>query len=92
MEHLTFDQLPKAVSELNEKLDKLISLQDQPKEEPDKYLSLNQLINYLPEKPARQTVYGWVNSRKIPYHKEGKQLLFRKSEIDQWLRNGRRKI
>jgi len=92
MKTVTFDQLPKLVSELNEKVDKLLSLQEQPEEEPDRFLNLNQLIDYLPEKPARQTVYGWVNYRKIPYHKEGKKLLFRKSEIDQWLRNGRKKI
>ena len=92
MKTVTFDQLPKLVSELNEKVDKLLSLQEQPEEEPDRVLNLNQLIDYLPEKPARQTVYGWVNYRKIPYHKEGKKLLFRKSEIDQWLRNGRKKI
>lgn len=55
----------------------------------DPLLSIEQLIEYLPEKPARQTAYGWVNDRKVPFEKFGKRLYFRKSAIDQWLNNGR---
>ncbi|MDR1342763.1 MAG: helix-turn-helix domain-containing protein [Prevotellaceae bacterium] len=29
--------------------------------------------------------------RSIPYHKKGKKLMFLKSEIDNWLKEGRRK-
>ena len=46
---------------------------------------------YLPDKPSKQTVYGWVNQRLIPYHKTTKRLSFLKSEIDAWIANGRRK-
>lgn len=56
----------------------------------NKMMSIAQLIEYLPEKPAKQTVYGWVNDRKIPYEKHGKRLFFVKSEIDEWLDNGRK--
>jgi len=55
----------------------------------DSLLSIEQLIDYLPEKPARQTAYGWVNDRKIPYEKYGKRLYFRRSAIDRWLNNCR---
>lgn len=55
----------------------------------DPLLTMEQLIDYLPEHPARQTVYGWVNFRLIPYQKHGKRLYFRKSAIDRWLSNGR---
>jgi excisionase family DNA binding protein len=88
MDKITFNDLPKAVRELNEKIDKLIALQERP-EEKDRFLDIDQLCDYLPERPARATVYGWVARRTVPFYKEGRKLLFRKSEIDTWLENGR---
>lgn len=57
------------------------------KTESDQWFSLDELRNYLPDKPARQTVYGWVHHRLIPYRKGKKRLRFLKSEVDQWLLN-----
>lgn len=36
-------------------------------------------------------VYGWTSNRTIPFHKNGKSILFRKSEIDAWLMQTSRK-
>ncbi len=54
----------------------------------DEWFNLDQICKYLPDKPAKGTVYGWVSKRLIPYHKKGKSLSFLKSEIDQWLKEG----
>ena len=54
----------------------------------DEWFNLDQICKYLPDKPAKATVYGWVSKRLIPYHKKGKSLSFLKSEIDQWLKEG----
>ena len=91
MEKITFDNLPDAVQELHKKIDRLLSQQTAKKSDtdPDKLLTLEELIEFLPEKPAKQTIYGWVNGRLIPYEKHGKRLYFRKSEVDMWLSNGR---
>jgi excisionase family DNA binding protein len=89
MSNYSFEDLPRVVSELNEKIDKLLAIQSQPEEIRDRFMDAEQLIEYLPENPARPTIYNWCAHRKIPYHKEGKKLLFKKSEIDQWLYNGR---
>ena len=59
--------------------------------DPDRWFDLNELINYLPDKPAKATVYGWVHSGLIPCNKGAKKLRFLKSEIDNWLKQGRRK-
>lgn len=56
--------------------------------EPEKYFSLPELCAYLPDKPARQTVYGWVHKNHIPFQKGSKKLRFKKSEIDAWLEQG----
>lgn len=41
---------------------------------------------------AKSTVYQWVHSGKIPFHKprQGKRLLFFEDEIIAWIKNGRR--
>jgi hypothetical protein len=57
----------------------------------DQWFDLVQLQNYLPDKPAKPTVYEWVGKRLVPYHRRGKKLYFLKSEIDAWLKGGRRK-
>jgi len=59
----------------------------------DEWFDLNGLIQYLPSHPKAQTIYDWVHHRLIPFHKpEGtKTLKFLKSEIDEWLKTGRRK-
>ena len=90
MEKITFEELPKAVADLHDKIDFLTSILEAGREEVDRLMPLDELLEYLPEKPARQTVYGWVNDRKIPYEKHGKYLYFRKSSIDEWLKSGRR--
>jgi len=93
MEAITFESLPRAMSELHRKMDMILA-KIQPsanQKEPDKLFTVELLIEYLPEHPARQTIYGWVNNRSIPYEKYGKRLHFRKSVIDSWLANGRKK-
>lgn len=85
---VTFENLPAAVGELHEKIDRLLS-ESEVKPEKDFLMTLEQLVDYLPEHPAHQTVYGWVNDRKVPHEKHGRRLYFRKSTIDTWLSNGR---
>jgi excisionase family DNA binding protein len=57
----------------------------------DSWFDLNELCNYLPDKPAKATVYGWVHIGSIPHHKGQKKLRFLKSEIDEWLKTGKKK-
>jgi hypothetical protein len=59
----------------------------------DDWFNLNKLIEYLPSHPKPQTIYDWVHKKIIPYHKspDTKMLTFLKSEIDDWLKSGRRK-
>jgi excisionase family DNA binding protein len=94
MEVITFDQLPAAVNQLFIKLDaieKLLNTAKEPQLDPEKWFNLQEVCDYLPDRPAKATVYGWVHSGLIPNHKSGKKLRFLKSDIDSWMRSGRRK-
>ena len=78
--NITFEDLPKAMSWMMDKLDKL-----------DFKMNLKELCEYLPSHPAEQTVYGWTSCHQIPFHKKGKRIMLLKSEIDAWLHDGKRK-
>jgi hypothetical protein len=80
---------------LDEKVEKIISALTLINKEPpsDQWFDLKGLIEYLPSHPKPQTVYDWTHKNIIPYYKspETKVLSFLKSEIDVWLKSGRRK-
>lgn len=96
LENLSFNDMPKAIAFL---IDKVITLSEQIEEMKDKmgnttndqWMTIDDLTMYLPDKPSTQTVYSWVGQKLIPYNKVGKRLYFLKSDIDLWLKNGRRK-
>jgi len=95
MVSLTFEQLPSAVSQLIEEVQSLKRLlQEKHNGNPpaiDVWFDLNELTIYDPEKRSKATFYGYRSSGSIPYHKKGKKLIFLKSEIDAWLKDGRKK-
>jgi len=83
MNDITWNDLPKAVLKLSnqvERIERLLLQNGVHHPEPECWFDLNQLCNYLPEKPAKATVYGWVHRGQVPYHKGGKRLRFLKSE------------
>lgn len=86
---MTFDRMPEAVSKLlketNEIKAMLQSIADREGRPEKQWMSVEDLIAYLPGKPARQTIYTWVWKKCIPYHKAGAKLQFLKSEIDAWI-------
>ena len=94
--NITFEDLPKAMSWMMDKLNKLDSkidgLNNIPQVRPaDQWMNLKELCEYLPSHPAEQTVYGWTSCHQIPFHKRGKRIMFLKSEIDAWLHDDKRK-
>lgn len=92
---LTLETLPKAFVQLANEVSEikrlLLEKSNQQPTEPDRWFDLSELCQYHPDKPSKPTVYGWVNAGIIPVHKGGKKLRFLKSEIDDWLKRGRKK-
>lgn len=93
--NITFNEIPEALSII---LDKIRGIEgilqggqysDRPQE--DRWFTVDEICDYLPEKPAKSTLYAWIGQHHIPYHKTGKRLRFLKSEIDEWLKLNRRK-
>ncbi|SBW03796.1 DNA binding domain, excisionase family [uncultured Dysgonomonas sp.] len=93
-ETVTFETMPKALSYLIGKVEALESrLQPYIESQPEptaQWFNIDGLMEYLPDHPAKATIYGWVSNKQIPYHKGGKKLRFLKTEIDKWLETGKR--
>lgn len=53
----------------------------------DRWLSVQEIAQYLGI--SKETVYRWLESKKIPAHKIGKQWKFQVSEINSWIKSGR---
>ena len=92
MEKITFDNMPEALSEILKRIGNLETMVGNmnnhncvPVVEEVRF-NITELCDYLPTKPKKQTVYGWVSAKppKIHYNKKG-ELYFIKSEIDAWL-------
>ena len=91
---LTFDQLPKAVSQLNEKLEIIEKLllaaqHQQPNEVPEQFLTVEEAAEFL--KLAVPTIYSKVSKRELPVMKRGKRLYFSQNELMGYLKEGHKK-
>lgn len=95
-ENLSYNDMPQAieylisqVSILSKTVQGLLESRNIPEKET--WMTVDDVAKYLPDNPSVQTIYSWVGQKLIPYNKIGKRLYFLKSEIDAWLKNGRRK-
>ncbi|MFA6924390.1 MAG: helix-turn-helix domain-containing protein [Bacteroidales bacterium] len=93
MQKITFDQLPQAVEELNEKLTNieklLLSNSNQNQKEEDELLTVQQAAHLLCL--SVPTIYGLVQRSEIPVCKRSKRLYFSKQELYNWIKSARRK-
>jgi excisionase family DNA binding protein len=53
---------------------------------PTAWLTVATASEYLSCPTSR--LYALVSARRIPFHKDGSRTLFRREELDDWVRNG----
>jgi excisionase family DNA binding protein len=56
----------------------------------DELLNINEVAEFLDE--SVQSIYSRTSKRTIPFYKKGKKLLFKKTEILDWLDGQRKKM
>lgn len=91
MEMLTFDKLPEAVALLLTKVENIELMLAERGIEPakDELFDVAEAAAFL--KMAIATVYSKVCRRELPVNKKGRRIYFYKAELDEWVRNGRRR-
>lgn len=91
MNEYTFEMVPGLVGRIAELLESIDQKLDKvnvgpiPTDDTPELMTVKDLGRYLPSHPKPSTVYSWVNDNTIPHYKQGKTLMFKKSEIDKWL-------
>ncbi|WP_212592511.1 helix-turn-helix domain-containing protein [Sphingobacterium humi] len=93
---LTFEQLPIEVARQGEILDRIIDLLRTSNQKPilqdsnsDKLLVFGEACQYL--NLSKPTLYRKVSNREIPHIKRGRKLYFYVSELNSYLKKGKRK-
>lgn len=92
MSKLNFENLPSAVAELIQGQSELRALLLQKANLQPEIETPIQLDGVIPLTGfSKPTLYGYVQRNEIPYHKKGNRLYFFKSEIVDWIKQGRQK-
>lgn len=86
----TFENMPHMIAtllhevvELREHIHQLVRpTEDKPGMQ---WLNVDELREFLPSHPKKQTIYSWTSKRMIPFHKKGRSIMFDKAEIEAWL-------
>jgi excisionase family DNA binding protein len=91
MENLTFEQLPQAMRLLHEKIDRLEQLlaTQNTTHDRDAIFNVKEAADFL--SLSVSSLYGKTCRREVPFNKKGKRLYFYKSELEEWVRQGRKK-
>jgi len=53
----------------------------------DRWFSVDEIADYLGVK--RDTLYKWIERKRLPAHKLGRLWKFRKEEVDKWIKAGK---
>lgn len=93
MNDLTFETLPKAVTELQRSVNNierlLLEKSNENNPDSDKLLTIQQAAEFL--SLSVPTIYSKVNRAEIPVSKKGKRLYFSKHDLIDWIKTGRKK-
>lgn len=54
--------------------------------EPERWLSIEEIAAHLGL--SKETIYRWLEKKKIPAHRVGRLWKFKASEVDDWIKNG----
>ena len=92
MSVITFDSVPITVSEINAKVDKLLTLYENIKgfeTNPDEVFNIVQAAKYL--NLSVFALRGKIQRGDIPFTKDGRRIFFVKSVLKEWVKNGTKK-
>ena len=87
----TFDQIPNILKRIEDRLDKIenILLDRVENELPElEFIGAKEACEIL--KISIATLYSKVSLREIPFYKKGNRLHFSKSELVEWIREGKK--
>jgi excisionase family DNA binding protein len=52
----------------------------------ERWLTVDEICVYL--SITNETIYKWIEQRNMPGHRVGRRWMFKKAEVDDWVRSG----
>lgn len=52
----------------------------------DRWLTVEEICEYL--SVTNETVYKWIEQQQMPGHRVGRRWMFKKAEVDAWVKSG----
>lgn len=52
----------------------------------ERWLTVEQIAEHL--QVSKETIYRWLDRKRIPAHRIGRQWRFQATEVDEWVRQG----
>ena len=52
----------------------------------ERWLTVDEICSYL--SVTNETVYKWIKQRNMPGHRVGRRWMFKRNEVDIWVRSG----
>ncbi len=93
METITFEQLPKVIADLYNKVEGIEKILQQKsndiQQKEDNLFTIQQAAEFICL--SVPTIYGLVSKSEIPVSKKGKRLYFSKQELTEWIKAGRKR-
>jgi excisionase family DNA binding protein len=90
---ITFEQLPKAVTQLFDKLENierlLLAKAEQQIQNPDELFTVEEAAKFL--SLSVPTIYGLTSKKELPFMKRSKRIYFLKADLVSYLKAGRNK-
>src|SRR5688572_24351294 len=86
---ITVSEIPDILQRHEQQIQELLKKIETLSTEPEKPLTVYEAARFLNKEV--QTIYGLTSKRKIPFHKNGRELSFFKSELVDWLKTSRSK-
>lgn len=87
-----FEDLPHLVGRLSENMESVLNFMNTLKDELSRidgtkkeWLDIDAVSKYIPNHPAKPTIYEWARTNVIPHYETKKGIAFLKSDIDEWL-------
>jgi len=53
----------------------------------DRWLTVDDICKYL--SVTKDTVYKWIEQRDMPANKVGRKWMFKRDEVDKWVKEGK---
>ena len=76
--------LPEILNKHEQQIAELTARINNFRQEPEKPITVYEAAKFLNKEV--QTIYGLTSKRQIPFHKNGRELSFFKSELVEWLK------